>query len=283
MCFNIIGLQMSFWGYLNLAQNVCFIFQLLYLKLQGCLDFFINIFTTIWAWQTYFFDVFSDKPEIIISFTAPFNIGRIKANKRIGPHDKDILSIIFGGLLGDAHAEKRSTGKGTRISFYQEGSHISYLIWLHQIVSELGYCNPVSPELQTRLGSKGIVRKIIRFHTFTFSSFNWIHELWYDKNIKKVPCNIYEFLTPISLAIWIMDDGGKVGNSLKLSTNSFTYSDCLLLVKTLYENFKVKATIQSAGVPNQYCIYILTESMPSLREIVSSYVHPSMKYKIGLK
>lgn len=80
-----------------------------------------------------------------------------------------------------------------------------------------------------------------------------------------------------------MDDGGKVGNSLKFSTNSFTYSDCLLLVKTLYDNFHIKATIQSAGVSDQYCIYVLIESMPLLREIVSSYVHPSMKYKIGLK
>lgn len=207
----------------------------------------------------------------------------MKANKRIGPHNKEILTIIYGGLLGDAHAEKRSTGNGTRISFYQEGSHCSYLLWLHQKVSDLGYCNPALPEIQTRLGSKGKVKNIIRFRTFTFSSFNFIHELWYEDNIKKVPCNINEFLTPLSLAIWIMDDGGKVGNSLKLSTNSFTYSDCLLLVKTLYDNFNLKATTHSAGVPNQYCIYIFTESMPLLRKIVSPYVHPSMKYKIGLK
>ena len=108
----------------------------------------------------------------ILNSTALFNIGRMKANKRIGPHNKNILSIIYGGLLGDAHAEKRTTGNGTRISFYQEGSHCSYLIWLHQKVSDLGYCNPVLPEIQTRLGSKGIVRKIIRFHTFTYSSLN---------------------------------------------------------------------------------------------------------------
>lgn len=53
-----------------------------------------------------------------------------------------------------------------------------------------------------------------------------------------------------------MDDGGKVNQALKLSTNSFSYSDCLLLVKVLHNNFKLKASVQSAGVPNQYQIYI---------------------------
>ena len=80
-----------------------------------------------------------------------------------------------------------------------------------------------------------------------------------------------------------MDDGGKVGNSLKLATNSFTYLDCITLINVLYDNFKIKATIQSAGVPDQYIIYILKESMPLLRETVLPYVHPSMKYKLGLK
>jgi len=172
---------MSFWGYLKLAQNAYFNLQFLYFNLQGCLDLIINKFSTIGAWHTCVFDIFNLVANInfseeltitILNSTTLFNIGRMKANKRIGPHNKDILSIIYGGLLGDAHAEKRSTGNGTRISFYQEGSHGSYLIWLHQKVSDLGYCNPILPEIKTRLGSKGIVRKIIRFHTFTFSSLN---------------------------------------------------------------------------------------------------------------
>jgi len=80
-----------------------------------------------------------------------------------------------------------------------------------------------------------------------------------------------------------MDDGGKLGSGLKLATNSFSYSDCMLLTKVLYDNFKIKATIQKAGVPNQYHIYIWQESMSLLREIVLPYIHPSMKYKINIK
>lgn len=208
------------------------------------------------------------------------NKNKIKGLFRIGPHDKDILSIIFGSLLGDAHAEKRKGGTGTRISFYQEETHLSYLLWLHGLLASKSYCNKNHPKIQTRLGSKGIVRKTLRFHTWTYTSFNFIHELFYNNNIKKVPYNIGEYLTPLALAIWIMDDGSKVNKGLKLSTNSFSYSDCLILVKVLHDNFNLKVSIQSAGAPNQYILYIWKESMDQLREIISDYIIPEMKYKI---
>ena len=53
---------------------------------------------------------------------------RIRADKRIGPHNKIVLDIIFGTLLGDGHAERRIIGNGTRVTFYQEGVHVSYLL-----------------------------------------------------------------------------------------------------------------------------------------------------------
>jgi hypothetical protein len=53
-----------------------------------------------------------------------------------------------------------------------------------------------------------------------------------------------------------MDDGAKVGQGLKFSTNSFSYNDCLILVKALNSNFNIKASIQSAGTKDQYIIYI---------------------------
>jgi len=77
-----------------------------------------------------------------------------------------------------------------------------------------------------------------------------------------------------------MDEGVKVGSELKLFTNSFSYIDCLLLSKVLYDKFKLKSSIQSTGIKNKFHIYIWKDSMPLLREIVMLYIHPSMKYKI---
>lgn len=100
------------------------------------------------------------------------NISRVKAIYRIGPHNKDVISVIFGSLLGDAYGERRLKGVGTRISFYQEDVHVEYIFYLHKFFSDSGYCNPKIPSLSRRLGQKGRIRKIVRFSTFTYTSFN---------------------------------------------------------------------------------------------------------------
>jgi len=241
--------QMSHWGYLNSLKY--------------------SIKNLIKNWYIFF-----------IMFL--FYKANIKYNgwKRIGPHNIDILSIIFGSLLGDGHGEKRPGGVGTRITFYQEETHVKYLLWLHNLISIKGYCNTSIPKITTRLGKKGKLRKVIRFNTWTYTSFNWIHDLWYHEGKKKVPSCIKDYLTPLALAIWIMDDGSKSCEGLKFNTNSFSYSDCLLLIKALYENFSLIASIQSAGFKNQYIIFIWKKSMPLLKNIVDPYVIPEMKYKI---
>ena len=215
-----------------------------------------------------------------INLTADNKIIRLKGIYRIGPHNKDILSILFGSLLGDAHGEKKLKGLGTRFSFFQEDSHVEYIYFLHKLISDYGYCNPKIPTVSNRLGVKGKLRKIVRFSTWTYTSFNWIHDIWYKNGIKRVPDCIDQYLTPLALAIWIMDDGSKNNKGLKFSTNSFTYNDCLKLVKVLNDNFNIKASVQSAGSKDQYIIYVWKESMNDLRKIVSPYIISEMKYKI---
>lgn len=215
-----------------------------------------------------------------INLTTEPKTVRLKGIYRIGPHNKDILSILFGSLLGDAHAEKRLKGLGTRFSFFQEDSHVEYIYFLHKLLSNSGYCNPKTPTVSKRLGVKGKLRKIVRFSTWTYTSFNWIHDIWYKDGIKRVPDCIDQYLTPLALAIWIMDDGSKVNKGLKFSTNSFTYNECLKLVGVLDKNFHIKASVQSAGSKDQYIIYVWKESMDDLRKIVSPYIIPEMKYKI---
>lgn len=195
--------------------------------------------------------------------------------------DTKILEIIYGSLLGDSHAEKRKGGKGTRITFYQEGSHEDYLLYLHSLIANLGFCNTKIPKISTRLGKKGKIRKIIRFTTWTYDQFNIIHTLWYNEGKKILPYSLRNYFTPLALAIWIMDDGGKVGSGLKLSTNNFTKEEVDYLVFLLKDIFNIDSNRQSAGCKDQYCIYIIADSMPTLVNIVKPYIIPSMKYKFG--
>ena len=67
--------------------------------------------------------------------------------KRIGPHNKDIVSLIVGSTLGDSHLEKRAGGIGTRVIFEQSSKNVEYLMWFHNYFSDRGYCNPKKPKL----------------------------------------------------------------------------------------------------------------------------------------
>nr|YP_009710606.1 LAGLIDADG homing endonuclease [Amanita bisporigera]QFZ98554.1 LAGLIDADG homing endonuclease [Amanita bisporigera] len=223
-------------------------------------------------------DYFNDN-LLILSYTIPIFKPKTRAIKKIGPHNQDVISVIIGSLLGYSYGEKH--GEGTRLSFQQEDSNMEYLMWFHKFFSERGYCSHIKPKFEKRIGKKGKIIYFYRLKTFTFTSFNWIREMFYKNGIKIVPLNIGEFLTPLVLAIWIQDDGNRVSAGLQISTNCFTFQEVELLCKILNEKYQLSPKPQSAGVPNQYIIYFPKNSMNNLSKLVKPYMVPSMRYKLN--
>jgi ubiquinol-cytochrome c reductase cytochrome b subunit len=215
----------------------------------------------------------------IYSLSLPFILPRTRAKIRIGPHNYDILSILIGSLLGDGYAERH--GHGTRFCFQQEHLNYRYLLWFHNYLSELGYSTTTIPIITTRLGSGGKLRYISRFKTYTFASFNWIHTAFYKNGIKVIPIEISDYLSPLALAVWIMDDGGKISSGLKIATNSFSKSEVEYLATLLRNNYGLKVSVISAGYINQYNLYFSKSSMKILAQIVKPYLHTSMFYKLN--
>ena len=89
-----------------------------------------------------------------------------------------------------------------------------------------GYCSDVAPKLNKRIKKENKVQYHYRVNSFTFTSFNWLHEMFYikvdNKFVKIIPNNMFDWLTPLSLAIWFLDDGSKCNNSVRIATNCFT-------------------------------------------------------------
>lgn len=209
---------------------------------------------------------------------------RIRAASRIGPHNEDIISIIVGSLLGDSYGNRRSI-EGTRICYRQSIIHKDYLFWLYSFFYTNGYCSNLEPRMYTRkLKHKGreVVYYGYEFNTFTFRSFNWIHDMFYRKGKKVIKPIIENYMTPLCLAIWISDDGCWVKPGVRIAANCFTYSEVELLVKILKNKFNLDCTIQLLKPSQNYSIYIKGSSIPNLRQIVLPHMHPSMKYKLGL-
>ena len=209
---------------------------------------------------------------------------RFNPLKRIGPHNYDILSILIGSLLGDGSMEK--SVNGSRFVFYQAKVNEEYLLCLHNIISKLGYAKKENPKLYSRKGSTlvGIdeIRYYIRFRTFTYSSFDWIYDSFYPKGTRKVVPNFIDlYLSPLALAIWMMDDGTSFKNKgFKFSTNSFTLKEIQYLALILKNKYNLDSSIHKSGLINQYNIYIPKSSFKDLIKIVHPHFHPSMYYKI---
>jgi len=79
----------------------------------------------------------------------------------------------------------------------------------------------------TRTASRGSAwfpRSLSRGQGTRPTDFNWIHSLFYqydsslNKLIKRVPQYIGDYLTPLALAIWFMDDGTRFGYGYRFAT-----------------------------------------------------------------
>lgn len=243
------------------------------------------------------------------SFYRYFHIV-VRAKRRIGPHDKDVISVIIGSLLGDSYGSKRYV-EGTRFCFRQSIVHEEYLFWLYRFFNTRGYCSNLEPRLYTRyLKRIGIEKKYYgyEFNTYTFRSFDWIYKMFYKNGKKRIHPNLCEYLTPLALAIWISDDGCWTKSGVRIACNAFSLKEVELLIEILDKNFGLVSNIQNISSPSflapslrggeesmigmssswttfqasQYSIYIQSKSIPKLREIVSPFIHNSMLYKLGL-
>jgi len=212
--------------------------------------------------------------------TLAFILPNFKPASRIGPHNQDVISVLVGSLLGDGYAERLESG-GVKFRFRQQVKHKEYLFYLYDFFfNKRGYCTNNLPVLYKQVSGNKIY-EAYRFNTYTFLNWMWLYKLFYtNSKVKVIPNNIAELLTPLALAIWIMDDGTWKKPGVRIATNCFTKQEVELLKLTLEIKFNLKSSLHKNN--DKYQLYIKQESIPLLRELVLPYFVPSMLYKLGL-
>lgn len=111
--------------------------------------------------------------------------------------------------------------------------------------------------------------------------FDFFYDLFYIKGVKTIPHNIIEYLSAISLATWICDDGSFHSKGyLVLCTDGFTKDEVELLCSALIEKWSLKCRCERKGT--HYRIVIAKSTMDIVRSLCKDHIHPSMLYKIGM-
>jgi hypothetical protein len=106
----------------------------------------------------------------------------------------------------------------------------------------------------------------------------YLFTIFYNKNVKIVPLNLYELLTYEGLAHWIMSDGTKTYKGLTLQTQSFTVKEVVYIISIFMYKFDLNCSFHmQRKQPN---IYISSNSMINLQPHILPYFFDSMKYKL---
>lgn len=111
--------------------------------------------------------------------------------------------------------------------------------------------------------------------------FTELYPLFYINNIKIVPEDIYNILTPVALAHLIMGDGGFKSKGIYICTDSYTIQDTVRLMNVLIIRYDFKCTLHKASNKHGYRIYISRNSLYKVEKLVKPYFIPSMYYKLG--
>lgn len=167
------------------------------------------------------------------------------------------------------------------------GTNKEYALWFYNFLYNRGYTSNLQPRQSTKtlISKEGTEYFGYEFNTFTFRSFNWIHRMFYNNGRKVIPGNIYEYLTPLALAVWIMNDGSITNSEIILATKSLKVKELKLLQEVLKSKYNLETTIKNIYIKDQSSISkyikIKTKSVNNLRNIVGPYIHFSMLHKLG--
>lgn len=118
----------------------------------------------------------------------------------------------------------------------------------------------------------------VQFASRTSPVFTTWHDRFYREHRKVVPGEICELLSPLSMAVWFMDDGGADAAGLNIQTHNFGLGEVEHLVAALAERFDVHA--RTRANKGRWIIYVPSSQVGSLRDVVEPYVLPELRYKL---
>lgn len=190
---------------------------------------------------------------------------------------KNQREIIAGTLLGDGHLETQDNGKTYRLKIEHCDAQAQYLAWLYQ---ELRSWIPSKPYTKTKNGNV-----YVGVRTFSHKSLTTYGKIFYRNGKKILPKAMEKLITPLSLAIWFMDDGSLKSTRHRtyvIHTLGYSRKELEEVQKILLKKFNLSTSLHSQK-GKYWRLYIQSKSADKFKQIIEPYILPSMRYKLGNK
>jgi len=181
-------------------------------------------------------------------------------------------AVLVGTLLGDGCLAQH--GLHHRLHVKHRGAHRALIEWKYSIFSS--YVSMPIHSFDQRLNGK-------RYPCFQFASrtnpvFSKWHSRFYENGRKIVPLDVCGYLTPLSIAVWLMDDGAADYAGITFQTHCFTCEEVQLLAEACFERFGLAATLRKNK--GRWILYIKASDVNRLQEIVLPFILPTLRYKL---
>jgi len=183
--------------------------------------------------------------------------------------------ILIGTILGDAHLEKN--GRYTRMRVDHYDKHKAYVFWLAHEFSPFSLVPRHIVEKDKRNG-KNYGRW--HFSTRSLPVFDEFRALFYKERRKIISSALVRLLTPLSLAVWYMDDGFRRRDSkgFYLCTSSFSEAEQKILQHVLHVKFALTTTIHHQHDLGR--IFIPSAFADRFNQLVKPYILSIFQYKL---
>jgi len=184
----------------------------------------------------------------------------------------EIHQYLIGSLLGDAYMRTPH-----RVAEAHSINQYEYLFHKAKILKDfIAAINDTD--------TKVITKKSMSFRTFSHILFEQYFNRFYSNGLQKklITMNSVCDLEPLGLAVWYQDDGKFRNGSPSLCVGNISTLSGQILINLLQSKFGINSTFQSQNdLKGYYNIYILAESRNIFFNLVSPYIIPSMRYKLG--
>ncbi len=208
------------------------------------------------------------------------NWSKIKSSLSLNKRQQ---SLIIGSMLGDGTMRIGKNAINANFKVEQGLKQEAYVYWKYRILHPFVY---TEPKISYRYDSQGQrYPKSWWFRTIRCSLLTEIYNQFYTgegyrTGRKIVPNNIVNFLDPLALSVWIMDDGSYNRGRIDISTYSFTLVEVKMLISAIFERYDIQMNMYKDR-DKGYRIYANQDNTKSLIETISPFIIPSMRYKVG--
>lgn len=195
---------------------------------------------------------------------------------RAVPFTQRQKDIALGSLLGDAYL--RPSGNSYSLSFTHGEKQKSYLEWK---LSEFENFVATKDFYVQRVNFRGNA-PTYSFSTITHPYLLELHTMCYPDKVKRISADWLDLLSPLSLAVWYMDDGSinRRYKTIVLCTNCFTLDEQAAIIDYFMSRWEIEVKLEPRR-NGQYLLRINASQRYRFLDLIAPHIPDCMSYKLG--